>query len=124
LACKEDEPVAEDPSDQIGCAGSNEAQCHAPCDVIKSRRPRSDELEFMECIAHELGGSTAITCPLAPDQSECRIFPTTLLAVGWRETPCTHPLCLESDASVDAATDSGAGVSLDASPVLDATDHD
>lgn len=126
LACKEEVPVPEDPSDQIGCAGSNEAQCHAPCSTIKSRRPRSDDLEFMECIAHELGGSTAITCALAPDQSECRIFPTTLLAVGWRETPCNHPLCSESDAGTDSGAnmDSGANVILDASLVLDATNHD
>jgi hypothetical protein len=71
----------------------------------------------MECIAHELGGSTAITCALAPDQSECRIFPTTLLAIGWRETPCNHPLCSERDAGVDAAVPVQPGPVHDASLV-------
>jgi hypothetical protein len=77
----------------------------------------------MECIAHELGGSTAITCALAPDQSECRIFPTTLLAIGWRETPCNHPLCVESDAAAPSQPEPLQDASLvDSSVPSDASD--
>ncbi|HEX2878539.1 MAG TPA: hypothetical protein VHO25_03270 [Polyangiaceae bacterium] len=116
LGCAEEEPVSPEPATQAGCAGHNEAQCMAPCVAIKSRRPTSDDLEFMECVASELGaGATADTCGLSPDQSECRIFPSTRLAIGWRETVCNHPVCTGLDGGLDAGQD--ATVLTDASSV-------
>jgi hypothetical protein len=115
LGCQEEAPVSPEPADQAGCVGRNEAQCEFPCSAIKSRRPDSTELEFMECVANEVGGSTAITCALSPDQSECRLFPTTLIAIQWRQTPCNHPVCTGLDAGLDAGD--ATTPALDASPI-------
>jgi hypothetical protein len=123
LGCTEEEAVPPEPASQVGCAGHNEAQCSAPCVAIKSRPPDSDDLEFMECLASELGaGATVDTCGLSPDQSECRIFPTTRLAIGWRETPCNHPVCTGVDASLDADIDASLDADIDATlPTVDAS---
>lgn len=130
-ACQEEEPVSPEPSSQEGCAGHNEAHCAPPCTVIKSRLPRSDDLEFMECVAIEIPGSAAITCALSPDQSECRIFPTTRVAIQWREAPCNHPQCSEADAglvaadaSIDASPDATSSSTPDSSVVADASQSD
>lgn len=130
-ACQEEEPVAPQPGGQEGCAGHNEAQCDPPCTVIKSRRPRSDELEFMECIATAVPGYATSTCALSPDQSECRIFPSTLIAIQWRETPCNHPQCSELDAGLvavdaasDASPDAASSNTPDSSSAADASQSD
>jgi hypothetical protein len=83
------------------CFGRNEAACNSPCFAVRAYSGNEARPRFVECSDSELGGNTAITCGISPDNATCLRFTTTLIAMGWRvDTSCQNPLC--SDHADDA----------------------